>query len=97
MRLIIGIRGESAKYTRRELFWPSSGFGTNIGVRSTGAEARRTGITLDSETTGSDRRGCLNGNRVFCVFLISGKSTEAGADAVTEAGNNHPNQMAKML
>lgn len=66
-------------------------------MRSTGAEARRTDVGFDSETTGSDRRGCLDGNRVFCVLLISGESTAAGADAVTEAGNNHPNQMAKML
>lgn len=64
---------------------------------STGAEARRTGAGFDSETTGSDRRGCRDGKRAFCVFLISGESTATGADAVTEAGNNHPNQMAKML
>ena len=66
-------------------------------MRSTGAEARRTGVGFNSEPTGSDRRGCRYGNRIFCVFLISGDSTAAGVDAVTEAGNNHPNQMAKML
>jgi len=66
-------------------------------VRSTGAEARRTGVSFDPESMGSDRRGCLGGSRVLCVFLISGESTAAGAGTVKKAGNNQPNQMAKML
>ena len=66
-------------------------------MRSTGAEARRTGVSFDPESIGSDRRGCLDGNRVLCVFLISGESTAAGAGAVKKVGNNQPNQMARML
>jgi hypothetical protein len=42
----------------------------------------------------SDCRGCLGGNR---GFLISGESIATRFGVVTEAGNSHPNQMAKML
>jgi len=63
-------------------------------VRSTGAEARRTGGSFDRESIGSNCRGCLDGNR---GFLISGESIVARVGAITEAGNSHPNQMAKML
>jgi len=63
-------------------------------VRSTGAEARRAGVSFDRMSIGSNCGGCLGGNR---GFLIPGESIGAGVGAITEAGNSHPNQMAKML